>query len=122
MIAGLVTLPFGVPLLPVDTFIRYSETLAVRPRTVKTERDAHRRVAAALCAICSAGRAWLRPWLAFITGCRRRSSAGCAILAGNYGEAGRDRLLRPGAWACPKRSAGTIIIFCGVRETTPASA
>src|SRR6202050_3558639 len=38
VIAGLVTLPFGVPLLPVDTFIRCSEILPYA-RGVKTERD-----------------------------------------------------------------------------------
>src|ERR1700683_2081777 len=38
VIAGLVTLPFGVPLLPVNTFIRYSEILPYA-RGVKTERD-----------------------------------------------------------------------------------
>src|SRR5579862_5269665 len=37
--AGLVALPFGVPVLPIDTFIRYSEIFPYA-NSVKTERDA----------------------------------------------------------------------------------
>src|SRR3984885_2935838 len=39
IIAGLVTLPFGTPLLPVDAFLRYSRLLPYT-NSVKTERDA----------------------------------------------------------------------------------
>jgi hypothetical protein len=39
IVAGLVTLPFGVPILPVDTFLRYTHLLPYA-NSVKTERDA----------------------------------------------------------------------------------
>jgi hypothetical protein len=86
VIAGLVTLPFGVPLLPVDTFIRYSEILPYA-RGVKTERDP----TVALPQLygdmfgwenmaSSVGRVY--------HGLTPQERASCAILAGNYGEAG----------------------------------
>ena len=38
VVVGIITLPFGVPVLPVDTFIQYSNLLPYA-RSVKTERD-----------------------------------------------------------------------------------
>ena len=38
VLVGLFTLPFGVPVLPVETFLRYSEVLPYA-HAVKTERD-----------------------------------------------------------------------------------
>ena len=38
IVAGIVTLPFGVPVLPVNTFLRYSRLLPYA-NSVKTERD-----------------------------------------------------------------------------------
>ena len=86
MIAGLVSLPFGVPLLPVDTFIRYSQVLPYS-RTVKMERDA----TVALPQLYADMFGWENM---AVTVARvyhdipLAEQQSCAILAGNYGEAG----------------------------------
>jgi Dolichyl-phosphate-mannose-protein mannosyltransferase len=103
VIAGLVTLPFGVPLLPVDTFIRYSEILPYA-RGVKTERDP----TVALPQLygdmfgwenmaSSVGRVY--------HGLPPQEQSGCAILAGNYGEAGAIDYYGP-ALGLPKAISG----------------
>ena len=86
VIAGLVTLPFGVPLLPVDTFIRYSEILPYA-RGVKTERDP----TVALPQLYGDMFGWenMAASVALVYhGLPPQEQSGCAILAGNYGEAG----------------------------------
>jgi Dolichyl-phosphate-mannose-protein mannosyltransferase len=83
--AGLATVPFGVPLLRVTTFLRYSNALPLF--RAKTERDPDvplpqlyadmfgwDYMAASIAAVYHS----LPP----------SQQAGCAILAGNYGEAG----------------------------------
>jgi len=86
VIAGIATLPFGVPLLPVETFLRYSQALPVA-KAVKTERDAN----VALPQLY----ADMFGWEALAQGVARvyhdlpaAEQADCAILAGNYGQAG----------------------------------
>jgi hypothetical protein len=83
---GLATLPFGVPLLPVDTFLRYSRSLPYAS-AVKTERDA----TAALPQLYADMFGW-DTMAASVASVYRDLSAAeqadCAILAGNYGEAG----------------------------------
>ncbi|HEX2777712.1 MAG TPA: glycosyltransferase family 39 protein [Candidatus Acidoferrales bacterium] len=103
VVAGLITLPFGVPLLPVDTFIRYSEILPYA-RGVKTERDP----TVALPQLygdmfgwenmaSSVGRVY--------HGLPPQEQSGCAILAGNYGEAGAIDYYGP-ALGLPKAISG----------------
>ena len=86
VIGGLVTVPFGVPVLPVDTFLRYSRSLPYASE-VKTERDA----TAALPQLYADMFGWdtmaasvASVYHALPTG----EQSDCAILAGNYGEAG----------------------------------
>jgi dolichyl-phosphate-mannose-protein mannosyltransferase len=86
VIAGLVSLPFGVPLLPVDTFIRYSKILPYS-RTVKMERDA----TVALPQLYADMFGWenMAATVARVYhDLSPQEQPGCAILAGNYGEAG----------------------------------
>ncbi|HEY4951334.1 MAG TPA: glycosyltransferase family 39 protein [Candidatus Acidoferrales bacterium] len=84
--AGLVTLPFGTPTLPVDIFLRYSALLPYA-NSVKTERDA----TAALPQLYADMFGWenMATQIAHVYRALPQSEqAGCAILAGNYGEAG----------------------------------
>jgi hypothetical protein len=84
--AGLVTLPFGAPVLPVDTFLRYSRLLPYA-NSVKTERDA----ATELPQLYADMFGWenMSAQIANVYRALPQSEqAGCAILAGNYGEAG----------------------------------
>jgi hypothetical protein len=86
VIAGLVSLPFGIPLLPVDTFIRYSQILPYS-RAVKMERDA----TVALPQLYADMFGWdnMAATVARVYhDLPPQEQSGCAILAGNYGEAG----------------------------------
>ena len=87
VIAGLVALPFGVPVLPVDAFLRYSRVFPYA-NSVKTERDAVDVQLPQLYAD-------MFGWENIADGVSQvyhdlpaADRAGCAILAGNYGEAG----------------------------------
>jgi dolichyl-phosphate-mannose-protein mannosyltransferase len=86
VIAGLVTLPFGVPVLPVDTFLEYSKSFPYA-RDVKTERDA----ATALPQLYADMFGWenmAQQISRVYHDVPPTEQADCAILAGNYGEAG----------------------------------
>jgi hypothetical protein len=86
ILAGFATLPFGVPLLPLDTFIQYSKAVPYA-RSVKTERDA----TAALPQIYADMIGWENMAGTIARVYHRlpeEEQASCAILAGNYGEAG----------------------------------
>ena len=87
VIAGLVALPFGVPVLPVDAFLRYSRILPYA-NSVKTERDA---VGVQLPQLYADMFGWenIAEGVAQVYHALPAADrAGCAILAGNYGEAG----------------------------------
>lgn len=83
--AGLATVPFGVPLLSVNAFLHYSNALPVFH--VKTERDA----TVPLPQLYADMFGW-DDMAATISGVYHSlpasEQAGCAIVAGNYGEAG----------------------------------
>ena len=98
VVAGLVALPFGVPMLPVNTFLRYSRLLPYSS-LAKTERDA---VAVAL---ATALRGYVRvekhgrhrgSGVRRPTGLRSR---GLCDIGRQLWRDGRDRLLRAGAWS-----------------------
>jgi hypothetical protein len=85
-LAGLFTLPFGVPLLPVNTFLNYADVLPYA-HEVKTERDSTARL--------PQNYADMFGWDTIATTVARvyytlpeADRGSCAILAGNYGEAG----------------------------------
>ena len=103
VIAGVVSLPFGVPLLPVDAFIRYSQILPYS-RTVKMERDPTVALPQLYADMfgwdsmaASVGRVY--------HGLPPQEQSGCAILAGNYGEAGAIDYYGP-ALGLPKAISG----------------
>ncbi len=86
ILVGLVTLPFGVPLLPVATFVKYSNLLPYG-KSVKAERDQPvelPQLYADMFGWDNLGRAVAKVYYSLPVDER----AGCAIIAGNYGEAG----------------------------------
>jgi hypothetical protein len=86
VLGGLATLPFGVPVLSVDTFIKYESAIPYA-RWVKTERDA----TAVLPQIYADMFGWesMAGTIARVYhGLPKAEQADCAILGGNYGEAG----------------------------------
>jgi Dolichyl-phosphate-mannose-protein mannosyltransferase len=86
-IGGLVALPFGVPVLPVDTFLRYSHVFPYA-NSVKTERDAIRAPLPQLYADMFGWQNIADQVAQVYHNLPAADRAGCAILAGNYGEAG----------------------------------
>jgi hypothetical protein len=86
LIAGVVTVPFGVPLLPVSTFIRYSNALPYG-KSVKTEVDAPVELPQLYADMFGwPNQAKVISNVYYSIPSNER--ADCAILAGNYGEAG----------------------------------
>jgi hypothetical protein len=86
VLAGLITVPFGVPLLPLNTFLSYSHIIPLA-RGVKTERDS----AAPLPQIYGDMIGWDKTATAVARvyhALPDSERTDCAILAGNYGEAG----------------------------------
>jgi hypothetical protein len=86
ILGGLATVPFGVPLLPVGVFLRYSRLLPIA-RYAKTERDA----TAALPQLYADMFGWrdtVQTIARVYHDLPKSEQADCAILTGNYGEAG----------------------------------
>jgi hypothetical protein len=85
ILGGLITAPFGIPLLPVETFLHYSQALPYA--SVKTERDA----TAPLPQLYADMFGW-QDMAATVSrvyhALPQAEQPGCAILGGNYGEAG----------------------------------
>jgi hypothetical protein len=101
---GLIALPFGVPLLPIETFMRYSAILPVGS-VVKAERDA---VYAPLPQLYADMFGWdtMAETVAHVyQGLPEADRADCGILAGNYGEAGAIDHYGP-ALGLPKALSG----------------
>jgi dolichyl-phosphate-mannose-protein mannosyltransferase len=85
ILGGLATVPFGVPVLPVSAFLRYSS--AMPAFRVKTERDA----TVPLPQLYADMFGWdnMASTISEVYhNLPASEKAGCAILAGNYGEAG----------------------------------
>ncbi|MGH9746671.1 MAG: ArnT family glycosyltransferase [Candidatus Acidiferrales bacterium] len=103
VLAGLVTLPFGVPVLSAETFLQYSDALPYA-HAVKTERDTT--------APMPQNYADMFGWDNIAMTVARvyhalpeAERANCAILAGNYGEAGAIDYYGP-ALGLPKAIGG----------------
>jgi len=104
VIGGLVALPFGVPILPIDAFMRYSRIIPYA-NSVKTERDA---LEAQLPQLYADMFGWenVADGIAEVyRDLPAADRAGCAILAGNYGEAGAIDYYGP-ALGLPKAISG----------------
>ena len=86
IVSGIAMLPYGVPVLPIEAFLRYEDALPLA-RSVKTERDAGER----LPQLYEDMFGW-ENMAATVAGVYHslpaEEQARCAILAGNYGEAG----------------------------------
>jgi len=99
---GLVTLPFALPVLPVETFIRYQDFLGLRPAS--GERQELGRLPQQYADMFG----W-ENMVATVAKVYDRLSpeekAQCAIFAGNYGEAGAIDLLG-GKYGLPKATSG----------------
>ncbi len=103
-IGGLVAVPFGVPALPVDTFLRYSQILPYS-KAVTTERDA---VHAELPQLYADMFGWENTAATVARVYRSlpgAEQANCAILGGNYGETGAIDYYGP-ALGLPKAIGG----------------
>jgi hypothetical protein len=103
ILGGLATVPFGVPLLPVDTFLRYSRLIPIAGYA-KTERDA----TAPLPQLYADMFGWdnIATTVAGVYHDLPKSEQpDCAILAGNYGEAGAIDYFGP-ALGLPKAISG----------------
>jgi hypothetical protein len=101
---GLVGAPFGVPMLPIETFLRYSEMLPAA-QAVKTERDA---VNVELPQLYADMFGWDTLAAAVAQAYRQlpaQERADCGVLAGNYGEAGAIDYYGP-ALGLPKALSG----------------
>jgi Dolichyl-phosphate-mannose-protein mannosyltransferase len=104
IVSGLVALPFGVPVLPVDMFLRYSQALPYS-RLAKTERDAYQ---AELPQLYADMFGWdnMAATVANVYQDLPAADRGhCGILAGNYGEAGAIDYYGPGL-GLPKAISG----------------
>jgi hypothetical protein len=101
--AGLFTLPFGVPLLPVNSFLKYADVLPYA-HEVKTERDSTARLPQNYADMFG----WdsIAKTVAQVYDALPEAERGsCAILAGNYGEAGAIDYYGP-ALGLPKAVGG----------------
>jgi hypothetical protein len=85
VVAGLIALPFGVPVLPVNTFLRYSRTLPYSS-LAKTERDALQAPLPQLYADMFGWKNMAETVAQVYDGLPASDRANCAILGGNYGE------------------------------------
>jgi len=104
IIGGLIALPFGIPLLPIEAFMRYSAFLPAGG-VVKTERDA---VYAPLPQLYADMFGWdtMAGTVAQVYQSLPESDrADCGILGGNYGEAGAIDHYGP-ALGLPKALSG----------------
>jgi Dolichyl-phosphate-mannose-protein mannosyltransferase len=104
VVGGLIAVPFGIPLLPVEMFLRYSQMLPYS-KVVKTERDA---VYAPLPQLYADMFGWdnMAETIAQVyQSLPAADRADCGILAGNYGEAGAIDHYGP-ALGLPKALSG----------------
>jgi dolichyl-phosphate-mannose-protein mannosyltransferase len=87
IVGGMIALPFGVPVLPVETFLRYSQMLPYSS-VVKTERDAVYAQLPQLYADMFGWDTTAGTVAQVYRNLPAADRADCAILGGNYGEAG----------------------------------
>jgi hypothetical protein len=104
LIGALIALPFGVPILPVDTFLRYSQLLPYS-REVKTERDAVNAELPQLYADMFGWENIAASVARVYYDLPAADRADCAILGGNYGESGAIDYYGP-ALGLPKAIGG----------------
>ncbi|MGA8366784.1 MAG: glycosyltransferase family 39 protein, partial [Candidatus Acidiferrales bacterium] len=103
VLGGLVTIPFGVPVLPVNAFLRYANVIPVA-HAVKTERDATVELPQ-LYADMFGWDGMAATVAGVYHGLPAADQTDCAILAGNYGEAGAIDYYGP-ALGLPKAISG----------------
>jgi len=103
VVAGLATVPFGVPVLPVGTFLRYSNLIPIA-QYAQTEQDA----TVALPQLYADMLGWKNTAETISRvyhDLPKSEQPGCAILTGNYGEAGAIDYYGP-ALGLPKAISG----------------
>jgi hypothetical protein len=104
VVAGFVALPFGVPVLPVNTFLRYSRVLPYSS-LAKTERDALLAPLPQLYADMFGWKGMADTVAKVYYALPASDRANCAILGGNYGETGAIDYYGP-ALGLPKAIGG----------------
>jgi Dolichyl-phosphate-mannose-protein mannosyltransferase len=116
VVVGILIIPFGVPLLPVGTFLTFSQRVPYSG-AVKTERDA----TAALPQLYADMFGWenmAQQISRVYHDLPLAEQSGCAILAGNYGEAGAIDHYGPGLGLPPAISGHNSYYDWGPREYT----
>jgi hypothetical protein len=104
VVGGLVAVPFGVPVLPVDLFQRYAHAFPYG-QMAKTERDAVEAPLPQLYADMFGWDTMARTVAGVYRSLPSAEQQDCAILAGNYGEAGAIDYYGP-ALGLPKAIGG----------------
>ena len=104
VVAGLIALPFGVPVLPVNTFLRYSHALPYSS-LAKTERDALLAPLPQLYADMFGWQNMADTVAQVYRSLPASDRTDCAILGGNYGETGAIDYYGP-ALGLPKAIGG----------------
>jgi len=104
ILSGIVALPFGVPVLPIDLFLRYSHLLPYST-LAKTERDAASAELPQLYADMFGWEGMASTVAHVYWDLPAADRANCAILGGNYGEAGAIDYYGP-ALGLPKAISG----------------
>ena len=104
VIAGLIVVPFGVPVLPVDTFLRYSQIFPYS-KSVRTERDAAQADLPQLYADMFGWENTAATVARVYRSLPEAERSSCAILGGNYGETGAIDYYGP-ALGLPKALSG----------------
>lgn len=126
---GLLMAPFGVPFLPINTFLRY-ENLIPANKVAKTERDAQDVQLPQLYADMFGWHNIAVTVSQVYDSLPPSERSGCAILAGNYGEAGAIDYYGPGLglpaaisghnsyydWG-PRNYSGSCVILFGERSS-----
>jgi len=114
ILAGIATLPFGVPLLPVTAFLRYSQLIPIA-HYAKTERDATVELPQLY--------ADMLGWQNIVAGVSKiyhalpeSERADCAIVTGNYGEAGAIDYYGPALGMPPAISGHNSYFYWGPRS------
>jgi hypothetical protein len=116
---GLVMAPFGVPFLPINTFLRYEEIIPAG-KIAKTERDAEHVKLPQLYADMFGWQNIAVTVSQVYDSLPPAERSGCGILAGNYGEAGAIDYYGPALGLPAALSGHNSYYYWGPRNYTGA--
>jgi len=114
ILAGIATVPFGVPVLPVTAFLRYSQLIPIA-HYAKTERDATVELPQ-LYADMLGWQNTVATVAKIYHALPESEQADCAIITGNYGEAGAIDYYGPAVGLPPAISGHNSYFYWGPRN------